>query len=212
MVKWIEICLIGIGVIATSLIGYGQWNLGQQQNSFQESLAKQGAELQVIEFIRPHLESFASCNPDNTAQKMVAVASEYLSNNHHSTVVAEMIESLTQECPESAIDASTETRISEATKPSESGNRWFAVIATFRNTSVAQAKNAQEELSRHTNAAGINKPVEVYLTKISKSFAIVIGGPMNKTDAIALVRKAREEKIALDAFAQIDREWTKHTW
>ena len=184
MAKWIEICLIGLGVLATALIGYGQWKLGQQQNTFtkqqaaanealQASVAQQAAELQIIELITPHLELLAVCKADKAAQKMVVVASEYLSSKHQSTVVAEMADALTRECPESKIEADTETRISEATTPSGISGRWFTVIATYRIASVSQAKEAQKVLSKAAKAAGIDKPVEVYLTKISNSYAIV---------------------------------------
>ena len=65
--KWIEVFLIALGLLATAVIGYGQWNIGQQQNQLMEktagatesresAIARQGAELQIIELIAPHLE------------------------------------------------------------------------------------------------------------------------------------------------------------
>jgi hypothetical protein len=54
-----------------------------------------------------------------------------------------------------------------------------------------------------------NLSVQLYKTKISNNYAVVVGGSIEKDEAISLARQAREEDWASDAFAQKDRQWSK---
>lgn len=221
--KWIEVFLIGLGVVATALIGYGQWSLGQQQNSLTLQLSqeaetrnstssRQAAEIQLIQLVQPHLEEFADCAPDSASQKMVTVTGEYLSETHESDVLVRMAEKLRDECPEGTLKASINTRIVEATSVLSKGdekNDWFAVIGTYGISKRSEAIKASRILQAKVVGAGLSENVEVYLTKISNSFAIVLGGPMSESEAVRLARLSRENGIAKDAFPQIDRDWTK---
>ena len=174
--KWIEISLIGLGIAATAVIGYGQWNLGKQQNRQAElsakatekrelSIAKQAAELQIIELVHPHLEKFAACEPNRASQQMVSVSSTYLNSRHKSTVVADMAEELARECDD-AIAQNTRTRIAEATVVVEEqkaieDRKWFTVVATYDITRESDAKAAVVDLQMKVDAAAVEAQVNI---------------------------------------------------
>jgi hypothetical protein len=93
-----------------------------------------------------------------------------------------------------------------ATSPAvaRSSDEWFAVIASYplneQGHSLAVAR------MRAASALGC---VSVWQTKVSQHYAVVVGGKLNRPNALANAQRARRQGIAPDAFTQANREWVQ---
>lgn len=87
------------------------------------------------------------------------------------------------------------------------GTPWYAVLASLPLNEALARKKANELLAI-ARRLGFSQEIQLYKTQISNNYAVVIGGQMTKSDALALAAAARQKALAFDAFAQQDRSWT----
>jgi hypothetical protein len=80
------------------------------------------------------------------------------------------------------------------------------VLAYLTANDLVAAQRLADEKSKMACALGISQPVKIYRTKISNSYAVVLGGKLSKADVLLLATSARDKALALDAFAQQDRQ------
>ena len=95
----------------------------------------------------------------------------------------------------------------EAVEAPAEGARWFAVAGTVPVEDPAAARSLAAALSTRLKAAGVVAPIAIYRTKLSRSFAITVGGPLDPSVAKAIANRVRSSGVVSDAFAQPDRDW-----
>lgn len=206
-----------LGLALTGVLGYGQYSLSKEQTeqSNQQRLAekKRGVdnlEVQVMTLVAPHLINLAKPGADFLpSQRVVLAASEYLSNQHQRTALATMSAKISE--GNASVSNEVATRLKEASQVSQdvlSGTRWFAVVATLPSDSEPAARTAADQWLARARAKDGKATIGLYKTKISNSYAIVLGSGVSQTQAGELARQARDWKLAPDAFAQQDRGWT----
>jgi len=84
---------------------------------------------------------------------------------------------------------------------------WYVVLESLPGNDEGRAVKEAERVGVETRRAGLAQSVQLYKTRISNNYAVVLGGQMAKSEALALADVARK-KFASDAFAQQDRGWT----
>jgi hypothetical protein len=82
---------------------------------------------------------------------------------------------------------------------------WFAVIGSY----TLDAPGLQEAMQKLQSAQAAGICAEVWQTKISSNYAVVIGTRSDIKGAKAGVAHARQSGLASDAFAIPDSGWTK---
>jgi len=223
--KWFQISIGAAGVIVTALLGYGQWQLSQQQNRMlkdqhdaEEKMAREtiGAdkersadniEVQVMAMVAPYLSKLRDSGKEaETSQKVVLAAANYLSSQHKRTALAEMYHRIVEDSP--SVKPEIKAQIAEATEPVAEGAPWYAVLASLPANNLDAAHTVGNEKLRVAQQIGLQQGIKIYKTRVSNNFAVVIGGQMARSDALALAATARQKSLANDAFAQQDRSWT----
>ena len=224
--KSLEISIAVIGAILTALIGYGQWNLGQKQLEFQKEVDKQNQadksqtiaaqkkasidllEMQALNIVGPYLGDLGvGGEQGKKAERVVSETADYLTTKYKRTTLAEIAKNLTDKA--TSVSEETRSRISEATEPAIQTEVWFTVLASLREDQLNDAKRVANEKLAEIKASNESLPVEIWKTKISKNYAIVVGGEVNRSRAVELSRLARSEHWADDAFPQVDKSWEK---
>jgi len=84
---------------------------------------------------------------------------------------------------------------------------WFTVLASYPASKEKEAKSKKKELEELLKKEKLKYEVKIYMTKISKHYAVTIGGELTKPEAVSLAKLSRKKGLASDAFAQINREW-----
>jgi hypothetical protein len=106
------------------------------------------------------------------------------------------------------VKAEIKVQAAESLEPVAEGAPWYAVLASLPASDLAAARtNANEKLAE-ARRLGFSQGVQIYRTKISNNYAVVIGGQMPRPDAFALSSGARQKGLASDAFPQQDRMWS----
>jgi hypothetical protein len=102
------------------------------------------------------------------------------------------------------IAATSDATQSDATALGVAAPGWFAVVGSY-GLDPAGLTRAQAMAGRARDAGLC---AEVWQTKISRNYAVVVGGRTDRATAIAAAARARTTGLAADAFAQPDRDWT----
>lgn len=85
---------------------------------------------------------------------------------------------------------------------------WFAVLASYNEKQLKEAQKHAHKISDELKKKGSNLKVEIYKTKISRNFAVTVGGRLSREEALRLAKISRESPWgAHDAFAQKDIDW-----
>ncbi len=86
---------------------------------------------------------------------------------------------------------------------------WFAVLASYPESQFNDAQEQARKIANQLKKEGRKLKVEIYKTKISRDYAITVGGRLYKEQALSMARMARERAWGKrrDAFAQKDRDW-----
>lgn len=211
--KRIEIIITVLGLIITAILGYGQWNLGQQQNMI---LSNQNAatekrsidtiEVQVMSLVSPHLKLLGLNSPEaERSERIVLVAAEYLTNNFGRTSLAEMAAKISGESE--TVNIYVQTRLEEARQVPPKIRSYFTVLASFPTDDLITVRDDARKLLSHASLIGLNHNISIYRTKISNNYAVVIGGQLDEASARSLAAKARTSGLAKDSFHQINKEW-----
>lgn len=222
--KSFQLAIAAAGVIVTALLGFGQWQLSQQQNRMLDEQHKAEAkkardtiaadkeraadniEVQVMALVAPHLAKLRGADKESkNSERIVIAAEEYLSNTYGKTALAQMHSRIVEDSP--FVKRETRQRIEEATEPVKEGAPWYTVLASLPANDLDAARNIAKEKLKMAERVGLPRDVKVYKTKLSNNYAIVIGGQMARSDAIDLATAARQRGLAADAFAQQDRSW-----
>lgn len=149
------------------------------------------AQVQIVKTACKHLPPIPITEQDRRATKREAVDApvEYANSKlaQRTNVAAATLES------------------SETPRPDAS---WFAVVATVPLDSPDAARSLSSSLASRLAQAGVEIPVRIYRTKLSRSYAVTVGGAMPQARAVTLARQVRASGVVRDAFAQPDREWT----
>lgn len=82
---------------------------------------------------------------------------------------------------------------------------WFAVVGSYTIDAAGLAGAAEQQ--RRAQAAGIC--TELWQTRISNNYAVVVGSRSDRRSAGINAERARKAGLAADAFAQPDRGWEK---
>lgn len=212
--KWFEILVAAIGVSVTATLGYGQWQIADAQNKQlikqQETETKRAGdniEVQVMSLVSSHLGNLSKSGTEfEASQRVVLAAAEYLTSHYGRTALAEMAAKISESNKTVAPDV--QTRIQEATVSANGSERWYAVLASFPIGDLVPAQQIANEMLHKLQNVGSDKTIQLYKTKISNNYAIVMGGAKEMTEAVNLANFARSKKLAKDAFPQQDREWT----
>jgi len=96
----------------------------------------------------------------------------------------------------------------ESSGPVPLNDQWFCVVASIPKAQQDAVGEIAKGMARQLAGQG-NSEIGIYLTKISKSYAITVGGPVPEAEAKACAANLRSSGAIADAFAQIDREWKK---
>lgn len=219
--KLFEITIAGIGLAVTSILGYGQYQLARDQSQLSRDQARLTAqqqqaeqkrsvdslEVQIMSLVGTHLGNLAKPGAEfDASQRVVLAASEYLSSQHGRTALAAMAARISE--GNAKLSSDVKTRIQEATLVAAPSGKWFAVIGSFPINGETQAKLFTDGLWKKARAAGETGAVQLYRTKLSNSYAVVLGGPLEKPTAMETALLARSIGLSADAFPQQDREWT----
>ena len=84
---------------------------------------------------------------------------------------------------------------------------WFTVLASIPGNDLTRAKIIANEKYGLVHESERSLSVELWKTKISNNYAVVVGGVQSESEAAKLAEGARANGWASDAFAQIDKEW-----
>jgi len=212
--KWFEVSLTAIGLAVTAILGYGQLRMSEDQRAQvarqQIEESKQpvdNIEVQVMSLVALHLGNLAKPSAEfESSQKVVLAAAEYLSSQHNRTALAAMAAKISE--GNKSIPTEVRARIQEATEAVAPAGKWFAVLASLSANDLPAAKQVANQKLKQAQAVVPDASVQIYKTKLSNNYAIVLGGPVEKRKALDLASLARSSSVAKDAFAQQDREWT----
>ena len=157
--------------------------------------------------VAPHLAKVRGTGADaESSQRVVLAAADYLSSKHKRTALAEMYQHIVADDP--TIKPDIRVRVIEATATVSESALWYAVLASLPGNDLNAARRIANKKSQMAGSGGFGQPVQIYRTKISDNYAIVLGGQMRRSDAVSLASAARQKGLAPDAFAQQDRSWT----
>lgn len=84
---------------------------------------------------------------------------------------------------------------------------WFAVLASYKDSELKEAQDHAKKISNQLAEQGEPYLIDIYKTRISKNYALTVGGRLSKPKALELAKLAREKGWAHDAFAQVDKSW-----
>jgi len=84
---------------------------------------------------------------------------------------------------------------------------WYTVVGSMET--LAEAKELESQLNENRPVELAEYPFEIHLTKISKLYAVTIGGEISRSEAVARARIARTSNWVSDAFAERNRGWTQ---
>lgn len=210
--KKLEIFIAVLGVTITALLGYGQYSLGKNQLEVQRKSSVDLIEMQAMTMVGPYLGDLGKGDEKGeTAERVVTETADFLSRKYKRISIANLANSLIEKSK--TVGQMTKTRIAEATQaaPTQTSRQeknYFAVLASYPIDQLDQAKEAANEMLKLVKAGGSEEPVELWKTKISKNYAVVVGGRLEKEKAFQLAKTARAKHWADDAFWQIDKEWS----
>ena len=225
--NWFQIGIAAAGVIVTALLGFGQWQLSQQQNRIldeqhraeerraaeanaaDKKKSADNIEVQVMALVAPHLGKLrGSGTQAENSQKVVLAAAEYLTSSYDRKALAEMYQRIVGDSP--SVKKEIRARVAEATAMVPEGAPWYAVLASLPANDPDDLKEAHRVANEKLRAAerlGFSQSIRIYKTKVSQNYAIVIGRELARLDAFALAASSRQKDLAADAFAQQDRSW-----
>ena len=212
--KTFEITIAALGLIVTALLGYGQYKLNKEQSEIairqqeaEKIRAIDNIEVQIMSLVSTHLSNLSKPGAEfASSQRVVLAASEYLSSQHQRTALAAMAAKISE--GNTTVPTDVTTRIKEATSIATPSANWFTVLASLPVDDEASAKEIANRFLENVESKYQSGQIQLYRTKISNSFAVVLNGPSNRTTAIEAASKARRVELAKDAFAQQDRDWT----
>jgi hypothetical protein len=209
-----------VGASLTTILGCQQHRMTIQMNELQHAtsiqqqkesadqqraqfaLAQQQSEASTLELVLRHLSLINKPGLEGQqAHQIVLKGAKWLSEKYGNPFMALVVQEL--EVPKTPSEA---LQVGESTDPEPTGARWFAVLASFRESEKAPADKFARSLAiRLGNAYS----VEIYKTRISRNLAVTIGGPSERSRATDLAAEARHGGWASDAFVQVDRGWTR---
>jgi hypothetical protein len=193
------------GLAVTAILGYGQWRLGVSQREAEDLKEKDAVEVQVMALIAPHLSKVRGVGDDaESARRIVQAAGDYLISKYRRDELSRMYAQIVSEAP--SVKHETVMKAEETTEVPAKGAPWYAVLASLPADDLNAAQELADEKAKMVRGAGISQPVQIYRTKISNNYAVVLGGKLSKSTAFLLAARARDKKLAPDAFAQQDRQ------
>jgi hypothetical protein len=193
------------GLAVTAILGYGQWSLGVSQREAEDLKEKDAVEVQVMALIAPHLSKVREVGDDaESSRRIVQAAGDYLNTKYRSDALSRMYAQIVSEAP--SVKQETVMRAQETTEVPTKDAPWYAVLASLPADDLNAAQELADEKAKMARGAGISQRVQIYRTKISNNYAVVLGGKLGKSTALLLAASAREKKLAPDAFAQQDRQ------
>lgn len=106
-----------------------------------------------------------------------------------------------------AVSPIARSRVKEATVAPSGTDIWFVVLASLPDNRLESARKVAADKGALAARLKIPGTITTYKTKISRNYAIVIGGPKRGEDAEVLARAARDAGLADGAFPQQNKEW-----
>jgi len=170
--------------------------------------------------VAPHLAKVRGTGADaESSQRVVLAAADYLSSKHKRTALAEMYQHIVADDPTIKPDIrvrviEAECALSKQSARYRSDRNRFGERTLVRCLGLTARKRPKrcspycKQKKSNGRIRRIRSTVQIYRTKISDNYAIVLGGQMRRSDAVSLASAARQKGLAPDAFAQQDRSWT----
>jgi hypothetical protein len=85
---------------------------------------------------------------------------------------------------------------------------WFTVLASYKESELEEARKRAKRIVEEVKRKEFHYPVEIYKTKISRNYAVTLGGRLESSSAaVDLAKTSRSNNWSADAFAQVDRQW-----
>jgi hypothetical protein len=98
---------------------------------------------------------------------------------------------------------------SEASEPPPAQSRWHTVIASIPKAQFAAVPQLARALVRRLGQADVSGDVQVYLTRLSDSYALTLGQATTREEATSRAKRVCASGVVRDAFAQPDRGWQR---
>jgi hypothetical protein len=134
---------------------------------------------------------------------------------HHEAAAAEALEKTQQ--GDAALYVKSAAAVSqgvalaacEAAEPPPAQSPWHTVIASIPKGQPAAVQRVARALAPRLQQAGLPGDVQVYLTRLSDSYALTLGQASTREEAMSRAKRARASGVVRDAFAQPDRAWKR---
>jgi hypothetical protein len=85
---------------------------------------------------------------------------------------------------------------------------WFAVMTSYSDKQLSMAQQDKARFNEILSKEHPDITASIYKTKISNSYAVVIGGPVDRKRANDLTALGKKLHLSKTAFPQRDRDWS----
>jgi hypothetical protein len=162
------------GLAVTAILGYGQWSLGVSQREAEDLKEKDAVEVQVMALIAPHLSKVRGAGDDaESSRRIVQAAGDYLISKYRRDELSHMYAQIVSEAP--SVKQEDKMKAQETTEVPTKDAPWYAVLASLPADDLNAAQELADEKVRMARGAGISQRVQIYRTKISDNYAVVLG-------------------------------------
>jgi hypothetical protein len=192
----IPLALLGLAatLVAAGISSYYAFRLSAELKIAEQRLDQTTSELSAtrvnLNLASAALKRLEASSPSAADQRDVQAALKYVDRSEQNLAQAST----------SLVDAAAKlptTGTSDA--------RWFTVIASYSmgEGGLGRANALADAVTQRGACA------EIWQTKISRNYAVVLNGPTDAKTASAAATQARSSGLARDAFPQRDREWAR---
>jgi hypothetical protein len=209
--------MIGLGGLALSVVlGWGEYQERKTERLRKEAEDQHSLEKSYTEEFQTYYKLAHDAKPGDTvvsadvdlagsiAQKL---ASPPFNKDFYNNAIISLRGRLSPNSDTNGTKKSAaQVQAAEAVSPDVPRNldRWFAVIASYpvSRSGLAAARKQAEVAGTRVGCA------QVWRTKISNNYAVVVGGAANQASALVNAERSRSSGWG-DAFTQADREWSR---
>jgi hypothetical protein len=186
-----------------------QKNLIKYQIKSQEKQTVDQIEIQTMSLVSSHFSNLSKNGEEGKmAEKTVMIAANFLADKYGRRSLAKMAKELVSQRKD--VSAQVALRVSEAAEELPNAKKelsWFTVLGSYDEYNLKKAKEASLIILTKVRKNNPSVNIDIYKTKYSRHFAVVIGGKQTKKAAELLSIKARKLGWADDAYFQLNRDW-----
>ena len=203
----IEKIVAVVGLLAAVVFGVTQCRSEAESGETVDNRSAETLELLAMTAIAPLFPKLDDCSEEgDEARKISIVIVNHVANEYGKSSLAGIVSELSGTCISAgSID---DLKLSESAVDAGSGGfKYFSVIASLPGDDLEAAKNRARELKKLLDENSLPTNVSIYKTKISSSFAVVIGKKTSYSAAENNSKLMRNSGVVPDAFTQIDKQW-----